>query len=178
MHDAAIPDDAGADDGLATRLMNLSERTPSDVERQVMGLSAGSSLDELCAALDATEWLLARARTIDRLMKQIAIGWIDRNGEFAIGDVRYSVGFSLAFRCLNVPQTGHAVLEAAGGDFNHFMSVLVAQPFRHAAVRDIIGNRLHGCLFRAHRTGRLVNGVPERILKHADARFRPQPRGR
>ncbi len=177
MYDAALPDDS-SDEPVSKRLMNLGERTPSDVERQVTGLSAESSLDDLCAALDATEWLLARARTIDRLMKQIAIGWIDRNGEFAIGDVRYSVGFSLAFRCLNVPQTGHAVLEAAGGDFNHFMSVLVAQPFRHAAVRDIIGNRLHGCLFRAHRTGRLVNGVPERILKHADARFRPQPRGR
>ena len=177
MHDAAIPDDAGADDGLATRPLNLSERTPSEVERQVMGVSAESSLDELCAALDASDWLLARAKTIDRLMKQIAIAWIDRNGEFSIGDIRYTVGFSLSVKCLNVPQAGHAVLEAAGGDFNHFMSVLVAQPFRHAAVRDLIGCMLHGRLFRAHRTGRLVNGVPERILKHADSRFLPQLRG-
>src|SRR5687768_8394554 len=98
MHDEAIPAYAGDEDGLATRLVNLSERPPSDVERQVMGLSPESSLDELCAALDASDWLLARAKTIDRLMKQIAIAWIDRNGEFAIGDVRYSVGFSLAFR--------------------------------------------------------------------------------
>ena len=105
MHDAAIPDDAGDDDGLATRLLNLSERTPSDVERQVMGVSAESSLDELSAALDASDWLLARAKTIDRLMKQIAIAWIDRNGEFAIGDMRYSVGFSLTVKCLNVSHT-------------------------------------------------------------------------
>ena len=73
MHDAAIPDDAGADDGLATRPLNLSERTPSEVERQVMGVSAESSLDELCAALDASDWLLARAKTIDRLMKRYTI---------------------------------------------------------------------------------------------------------
>ena len=140
MHDAAISDDPG-DERVIARLLNLSERTPSDVERQVTGVSAESSLDELSSALDASDWLLARARTIDRLMKQIAIAWIDRNGEFGIGDIRYSVGFSLTVKCLNVPQTGHAVLEAAGGDFNHFMSVLVAQPFRHAAVRDIIGNK-------------------------------------
>ncbi len=177
MRDAAIPEDSG-DEPVSTPLVNLSERMPADVERQVTGLSAESSLDDLCAALDASEWLLARAKTIDRLMKQIAIAWIDRNGEFAIGDIRYSVGFSLTVKCLNVPQTGHAVLQAAGGDFNHFMSVLVAQPFKHAAVRDIIGNKLHGRLFRVNRTGRLVNGVPERILKHADSRFLPQPRGR
>ena len=175
MRDAAISDDPG-DERVSTRILNLSERTPSDVERQVTGLSAESSLDDLCSALDASEWLLARAKAIDHLMKQIAIAWIDRNGEFAIGDIRYSVGFSLTVKCLDVPQTGNAVLEAAGGDFNHFMSVLVAQPFKHAAVRGIIGNKLHGCLFKAHRTGRLVNGVPDRILKHADSRFLPQPR--
>jgi hypothetical protein len=172
MRDAEIVDNPSAE-AVDARLLGLSERAPADVERQVLAVSVASSLDQLCAALDASEWLLARARTIDCLMKQIAIAWIDRNGEFSIGQVRYWVQYPLTVRCLNVAQTGHAVLEAAGGDFDHFLEILVAQPYRHAAVRSIVGKALHGRLFSAHRSGRLANGVPQRVLKRADATFLP-----
>jgi hypothetical protein len=154
------------------------ERAPADVERQVMRLSVNSSLEELSAALDASEWLLARAKTIDHLMRQIAIRWIDRNGCFTIGQMVYSVGFSLDVKCLDIPKTGHAVLDAAGGDIDQFFSVLVAQPFKHGSVRNLIGEKMHDCLFMHYRTGKLVNEVPERILKRADKRFLSKPASR
>ena len=172
MQEAEFIDDSG-DEAANARPLKLRERTPADIEREVMKVSAESSRDELCAALDAADWLFARAKTIDRLMKQIAIGWIDRNGEFDIGDVHYSAGFSLSVKCVDVLQTGQTVLKVAEGDFDRFLSVLVSQPFKHAAVRNIIGKKLHDRLFKAHRTGRLINGVPDRILKHADIRFLP-----
>ncbi len=159
------------DVALPQRLQHLRERSPHDVERQVMALSADSPRDELCAALDAAEWLMCRARTIDRLLKQIAIAWIDKNGDFSIGNMHYAVGYSLSVKCLNVLQTGHAVLDAAGGELDQFIHVLVAQPFKHASVRNVIGKRLHDQLFSARRTGRLINGVPERVLKRMDQRF-------
>lgn len=142
-----------------------------DVERQVSRITPKSSLDELCEALIAAEWLLARARTIDRLLKEAAIKWVDHNGEFDIGDMHYYVSCPLTMKCRNLTQTGHAVLSAAGGDFDQFLGVLVSQPYKYAAVRNIVGKALQGQLFLAQRTGRLVNGVPERVLKHADKRF-------
>lgn len=166
--------DLEATDGLNPAPGNLGERTPSDIERQVMNASPDASLDELSAALDAAEWLLARAKTIDRLIRQIAIDWVDRNGEFNIGDMHYWVGFATAVKCLNVPQTGLAVLEAAAGDMDRLFGVLVAQPFKHASVRDVIDKKIYNSLFTTYRTAKLVNGVPERALKQADKHFLPK----
>jgi hypothetical protein len=148
---------------LIERLAKSPDRTPSQIEQQVLGVSVHSTVDELAAAIDAAEWLICRAKSIQQIMRQIAIAWIDRNGEFDIGEQHYCVGFSIGFKCVNVPQTGHAVLDSVGGDFDQFLSVLVAQPFKHATVRNVIGKKLHDSYFMAHRTGRLINGVPERI---------------
>jgi hypothetical protein len=157
-----------------SRSLTLKERTPAYIERQVMEVSVQSELDDLAAALDATDWLLARAKTIDRLMKQIAIAWIDQNGEFNIGEQHYSVGYATTFKCLNIPQTGHAILEAGKGDIDILFALLVSQPFKPASVRNLIDMKLYASLFKAHRTGRLINGVPERLLKRTDARFVPR----
>ncbi|CAN5532582.1 hypothetical protein BH09PLA1_BH09PLA1_18370 [soil metagenome] len=156
---------------LDPRVSNLSERTPGDIERQVMHTSAASSLDTLCAALDSAEWLLSRAKTIDRLMKEIAIQWIDQHGAFVIGDIEYSAGISTTVKCLNVQQTGHTLLEAVAGDVDRFFTTLVAQPFKHATARSFIDQKQYASLFKTTRTGRLVHGVPERVLKRADQRF-------
>lgn len=146
-------------------------RAPEEVERQVLSVSRESTLDDLCAALDAAEWLLTRARTIERLAKQIAIAWIDRNGEFDVGDTHYSVGYAYTVRCLDIPQTANAVLQAAAGDLDRLFDVLVSQPFKHASVRTVIGRPLHERLFESRRTAALKNGVPQRDLKRADGRF-------
>jgi hypothetical protein len=153
----------------------LRERTPADIERQVTQMSPSSPLEELCGAIDAADWLLARAKTIDQLMKQIAMAWIERNGEFDIGEMHYSVGYTSTVKCLNVPQAGHAVLEAAGGDVDRLLEVLVAQPYKHATVRNLIDQRIYGRLFIPHRTGRLINGIPEPLLKCTDKRFLSKP---
>ena len=157
-------------------LLSLGERTPSEIERQVLAVSVESGVEELYAAINASDALLSRAREIDRLKKEVAIAWIDHNGEFDFGGVHYSVGYAYDVKCLDVPQTGHAVLGAAGGDFDQFLSVLVAQPYKHGSVRSCVGKALHDRLFRTHRIGRLVNGVPDRTLKRTDTRFLPQRR--
>src|SRR3954465_15051239 len=93
--------------------MPAMERTVADIERQVLAVSVGSSVEELCAAIDASDWLLARAREIERLKKEMGIAWIDHNGEFDFGSAHYSVGYSFDIKCIDVPQTGHAVLNSA-----------------------------------------------------------------
>src|SRR5687767_14191322 len=88
----------------------LGERTPGSIEAQVAKINAKSSIELIAEALNATDWLLARARAIEALMKQVAIDWIDTKGPFMIGDVEHSVGYSTVTKCLNVQQTAHVVL--------------------------------------------------------------------
>jgi hypothetical protein len=144
---------------------------PESVEQRVLSVSEESSLDDLCAALDAADWLLARAKRIERLAKQIAVAWIERNGEFDIGNNHYSVGYSYTVRCLDIPQTANAVLQAAAGDLDRLFDVLVAQPFKHGSVRTVIGRPLHDRLFESRRTAALKSGAPQRDLKRTDQRY-------
>ena len=171
MRESIGNDDDGVD-GLELHHLDSPDRTPSDVERQVLALSVKSTVDDISAAFDGCDWLLSRARAIDRLRREIGIAWIEQNGEFDIGSTHYSVGYSLVVKCRDVRQTGHAVLGAAAGDFDQFLAMLVAQPFKHASVRGLVGRALHDRLFVAQRSGRLVNGVPVRALKRTDSRFR------
>lgn len=155
------------------RLRASNGRTPADIERQVLAVSVSSGAEELMEAIDVADWLLARAQEIDGLKKEVAVAWIDHNGEVDFGGVHYAVGYSIDVKCIDVPQTGHAVLSALAGDFGQFLLTPVAQPFKHGAVRSVVGKSLHDSLFRARRTSRLINGVPERVLKRTDSRFLP-----
>ena len=147
------------------------QRSPADVERQVLSITVDSSVEELSAALDVADWLLSSARAIDRLKRQAAIDWIDHNGEFEIGELHYSVGYSTTVKCLDVPQTAHAVLRASQGDLDTLFRLLIAQPFKHGSVRSVIAPPQYTTLFKHQRTGRLVCGVPERTLKSINKKF-------
>jgi hypothetical protein len=149
----------------------LGERTAASIEAQVVRINAKSSVEEIAEALNACDWLLARAKTVEALMKQAAIDWIDANGPFTIGDVEHSVGYSTVTKCLNVALTAHTLLDAVTGNLDQFIHTLVAQPFKPATARSFIDQRVYASLFKTSRTGRLVHGVPERTLKRVDQRF-------
>jgi len=156
------------------KLQQIGEQlnsSPNVVEAKVMLITPMSSLDELAVGLDAATWLLSRARTIDQMAKSVAMTWIDHNGEFDIGDQHYSVGYSTSVKCLDVPQTAHAVLRASHGDLDALFRFLIAQPFKHGSVRSVIAPPQYTALFKHQRTGRLVCGVPERTLKSVNKKF-------
>jgi hypothetical protein len=147
------------------------ERTPRDIERLVCAATANSPVDQIAAAIDAADWLLARAKTIHSLMQEVAIGWIEKNGPFDVGPIRYSSGYSTITKCVNVPGAGTAILAAVGGDLATFYSLLVAQPFKPASVRSVLDQPIYRSLFATRRTGKLICGVPPRVLKREDKRF-------
>lgn len=167
---SAIPNQA---DLRAYDAASVGERTPASIEAQVVRINSACCVEDLAEALNATDWLLARAKAIEALMKQVAIDWIDINGPFTIGDVAHSVGYSTVTKCLNVHQTAHMLLEAVAGDFDQLIHTLVSQPFKPATARTFIDQKVYASLFRTTRTGRLVRGVPERTLKRVDQRFIP-----
>lgn len=148
-----------------------TDSSPNAVEAKLMQVRTTSPLDELAGALDASDWLLSRAKSIDQLARSIAIEWIDVNGEFDIGDQHYSVGYATTTTCKNVSLTAHAVLQAVGGDIEQLLATLVAQPFKHGTVRSHLDQASYASLFRASRTGRLVHGIPERNLKRGNRLF-------
>jgi hypothetical protein len=161
------------DDAFQTPARNgmLSDYPPSRVEQQVCAISRNSPVDDLCAALDAADWLLGRARSIHQIATQKAIEWIDHNGEFSIGDQQYSVGVNTTVRCVNTRQCGHRLLECLNGDLDGFFDLLVAQPFKSGSARRVLPDPAYRDLFVTKRASRLVSGVPDRVLKQNPGGF-------
>lgn len=147
------------------------DRSPRVIEQQVLKISPASSVDDLSAALDAADWLISRAKAIYAISRQMAIHWIDQNGDFNIGDTNYSVGYSTSTKCLNIPVCGQELLKAFGGDFDRYQEALVAQPFKPGYAKRVLDQAIYRSVFRTSSNAKLVNGVPQRILNRTDSRF-------
>jgi hypothetical protein len=149
----------------------FDEGSPHAIEQIVLAVSRKSTSDTLAAALDASDWLMARAKGISELAKRIAIDWIENNGELCIGEIQYSVGYVTTVKCVDTRGCGHELLRALGGDFEQYLQILVAQPYKHGAASTILEKPLYRSFFTTKRSGRLINGIPERMLKRADKHF-------
>ena len=165
-------DDDFADLGILQLPNGVStERTPAEIEQQAFAVNTASSLDQLCAMLDAADWLLARAKSIHHLARQKAIEWIEANGEFDIGVMHYSVGHYTTIRCTDTKQCGHELLNHVGGDFDGVLEILVAQPYKSTFARRHLPQATYGKLFKATVHTHLVTGQPQKTLKRSDKRF-------
>jgi hypothetical protein len=158
----------------SVELARATDRSPREVEREVISVSVDSTQDQLAQALDSADWLLSRAKAIKQLINQIAIAWIDRHGEFEIGNLRYSVTYSTTTKVRNIHQCGHTLLTRLNGDLDQLFDTLVAQPYKPGTSKRILDKKEFSSLFMTKLAGRLVNGVPDRQLHRADKRFLSQ----
>ena len=165
--------DQPENDGLQTAVTGRlhHDRSPSTIEQLVLAVDHRSSVDDLSAALDASDWLVGRAKGISELAKRIAIGWIEHNGEFNVGEIRYSVEYPSTTKCVDLHGCGVALLGALGGDFDEFLNFLSAQPYKYGSVASVLEKPVYRSFFATKSAARLINGVPERTLKRTDERF-------
>ena len=74
-------------------------------------------------------------------------------------------------RCLDVPKSGMALLDALEGDFDAFLKVLSSNAYKYGTARSILDRNVYASLFHVSNASRLVNGVPERTLQRSDPSY-------
>ena len=99
------------------------------------------------------------------------MAWIEQNGEFSIGPMCYTVGYTTTTKCVDVPRCAVALIHAVAGDVEAFSKVLVANPYKYGTARSLLDRTTYGSLFHVSSASRLVNGVPERTLVRSDPTF-------
>ncbi|MGF1633082.1 MAG: hypothetical protein ACFCVE_04470 [Phycisphaerae bacterium] len=148
-----------------------------ELETMAAGLTDRSPMDELCYVVDATEALVRRVKALHQVVQAAAVVWIESNGDFCIGDSRYTVGYATTTRCTDVPRTFRTLLGRLDGDVDGLVRLLVSQPFKHGSVKSHLERSDFNSLFTRHRTGKLINGLPPRQLQRRDVRFENNGRG-
>lgn len=144
----------------------------SALEERVNSTSADTPKDHLADLRNCILVLQQRAAALRQKIDQAFIHTIEAHGPIEIGTTRYVVTVDRTIRCRDTTATAECVLDAAGGDFTKFCSMLVAQPFKPASVRAILpSDAYQGCFEVVERMK--VEGQPLRRLKQIDTRFAP-----
>lgn len=128
--------------------------------------------DVVLEALDLCEELVRRARELKAEAEQAAIGWIQRSGEDLVcGDVRYYVGTEKKVKPKDKAEVLDALLNAKDGDVAGIGEYLSSDPFKHGAVRELVGEEKFTLLFEVRFDADLKTGKPVKGLHKTNAAF-------
>lgn len=109
-------------------------------------------------------------------IEQALIECIDAQGDIALSDTeRLYVGLTKTTRSIDDQSILMAVLDAGGGNLELLTTgdggVLASQPWKHGAVRKLIGDERFSGLFTEETRKDIKTGKPVRSVKVFDSRF-------
>jgi hypothetical protein len=145
----------------------LDTLTIAEVERDLAVLSVHAPEETLLHWLNRSDVLLARSKQVRQTVEQIAIGWINANGQIQCGPVLYSVGKVKQVKCVDPLKCMELLLEACGGSVQQGCSYLRSDPFRYGACSQVLPESQWNSVFAVDWEDKLV-------LKRTDTRFVPQ----
>jgi hypothetical protein len=131
------------------------------------------TLDDCAAALAAVEALERRAKQLKASLEDALIAHIRATGQdLVIGEIRYYAGHRKSVKCLDVPATFDAAVEAAGGDLGRVLNeCLASDALKPGAVKALIGDEAFGRLYRVEVREELGEGKPRKRLLKVNDRY-------
>jgi hypothetical protein len=124
------------------------------------------SAEEIARALDHVERALARAKALRAAMEQALLRRVKAHGSCVIGTIMYYAGYQTTNTAIEKFAVLDALLIHTRGDLATIASFLIAQPFKHGSIRDLLPRSTYSSLFRVGREMHLG-----RRLLRADVRF-------
>lgn len=124
------------------------------------------SVEEIGLALLAAEHATERAKRLRRAVDEALLRHVRAHGATTIGVVTYYAGYRTTTKPIERAGVLDALLTNASGDLEAVASLLIAQPFRCAAVRGALPMSVFSSLFRVEQHVKLGQ-----TLKKFDSRF-------
>jgi hypothetical protein len=132
------------------------------VEEVVLRINPEVPLDMVVAALMLAKAAKVRAAEIERMVKDSIVEWIDQNGEFTVGALRYYTGFETDTTYQSNAEVLDAVLIATRGDVRAAADYLGSGAFKHGACKGLLPEDVFGRLFKSVKRKKLKTGEPRK----------------
>lgn len=139
----------------------------------VLGISAEASVEQIADVLGRVEIATKALKEIKALAEERIIERIREQGPFTVNEIRYFIGPKKTTKCIDPIGTADAILQAIGGDLEQFVAVLAAQPYKHGAVKALIGEERWSRLFKVSEEVDLKTGAPIRELCAVNEKYLP-----
>lgn len=139
----------------------------NQMELKINRLLEPTATDEdVLSALDTEAALVAITKQYRAKLKDALIRYIDERGDVETVTGRLYVGNTKTTKCNDVSRTIDAILRAADGDFEAFVSCLNSQPLKHGACHEVLGDKW-GQHFTETIKKDIKTGAPTRSIKRA-----------
>jgi hypothetical protein len=146
-----------------------------DLRRRALCSVETVSEDDVLELYDKVLHVQQRVKQLRAEMTQALIRWIDFNGSIERGDVRYYVSDRTTWKQRqDNTHTMEGMLTATGGDLEAIVACLRADPWKHGACREALGETF-AQHFVQEKVRDLKTGKPKRCVKTArtDIDYRP-----
>lgn len=150
---------------------DLSAMTMHDIEQAVSLLTPKAPDEMVLSLLELTAALKRRAVELRQYAEQLAVAWIETNGDLVAGPIRYYAGHHKETKCLNQRRAIEALLSAVSGDLDAFCLLLAARALKPGACRGVLDPEQYAHLFQTERKVVLKDGKVTKRLIRTDERF-------
>jgi len=132
---------------------------------------------DLLRARDAASVLVRKAREVQAQVDEMLIDYMTLNKcDIQISDTeRLYIGITKVTKSTDDQEILMAILEAGNGNMELLTTgpggMLASQPWKHGAVRDLIGDAKFGKCFSTETKNDVKTGKPVKTVKVSDSRF-------
>lgn len=143
------------------------------VKRAVNSITTEAQLEQVLEALVRVQWLKRVAKDLETQAEEAILFWLVANGVpgFTLGETYYYAGTKKTTRARDNRKVLEVVVSKLFGDLDGVADQLQAQPWKHGAVKTVIGEELFGELFEVREEPDLKTGKPVKRLQGIPKRY-------
>jgi hypothetical protein len=151
--------------------MSNEHTSIQEARNAILAIDAESTADGVLTYRGLVDSLKEQVRELDALMKEKMAEWMEVNGQISAGTVRYYLGVKKDTKCVDARQTVESVFTATGGDMDAFTGLLVSQPFKPGAAREVLDADTYARLFVTEEKPEIKEGKPVKSVQKIDTAF-------
>lgn len=150
--------------------MNSDTQALVALDNQVSDLTLEENLDTVIDLYHRSIAVLSVAKEVKEKAAQKLAQWIEKNGEFTIGEIRYYVGVTKDYKPTSMRAAVDALLTATGGDLDAFIEALSSNAIKPGHARKVLGEQFESVFVTTEKLD-VLTGKPKRELKSVDQRY-------
>jgi hypothetical protein len=155
----------------ATPMTNPTTDASLDrLEADVLAVAPELTVEQVADTLGRLDYMAERIKKLKADLEPRLFAYVDANGPFEIGPMRYCIKTEKKTKCVNVPGALNALLDACAGDFDELCKSLSASPIKYGDARTRLGDEKWSQFFEVIEQ-RTLDDKPVKSVTKVDTRF-------
>lgn len=138
----------------------------TQLQTRVLSINEDMSEDDVLSISEAIDAMYERVKELRAMRDEAMIGYLKEHGPIEAGEMLYVASKDKSLKCRDLGATAMAALDASGGDWDTFASMLSANAFKYGAFKGLAGQeKFDECFETIERDKVAFKKINTRFLK-------------